>query len=569
MKNVLTFTLIIFNILNIFGQDFYVSTTGNDTNTGTLSSPFATIQNAIDNVTAGSTIYILSGTYSTETIWLDNIHGSINDTITIKNYQNDEVIINGLNLTTDAEILYIENASFIKIENIILKNNERNNASGILVVGNCQNITINNCEITNINFSANSSEAPTSSDNAYPLLIFGDNGTEANSNIIITNNKIHDCRTGWSEGLAINGNIDGFEIRNNEVYNISNIGIDAIGYENAAPENDYARNGIISQNTVHNCPSPYADCAGIYIDGARNIIIERNLCYNNQYGIEIGNEHAGTTTQDITVRNNIIHSNTYAGVLIGGYTGEVTSCTVSGNTVYGNNTSNTWRGELELSDKLSNTIIENNIFSATNTDNLIVLADGTEPNGISLNYNVYYQENGSSTTDFDWYGTNYNFSEFQNNTSNATNSNFGFPNFNNVNIFDFHLQNLSFALDAGNPNYIVSPNETDFEGNDRIIGNTINCGALEKGMPALVKNNFTESDKIKIYPNPTYDQITIESTEIINSIEIFDITGKNIQGVKTTHQEFKTQTHLSVSTLKNGLYYIKINNNNTVKFIKQ
>ncbi len=205
--------------------------------------------------------------------------------------------------------------------------------------------------------------------------------------------------------MAINGNVDGFEISNNEVYNIANIGIDAIGYEGTASSNDYARNGVIKNNIVHDCPSPYADCAGIYVDGARDLVIENNLCYNNQYGIEIGNEHAGTTTQDIIVRNNIIYNNTLVGLKIGGYEGDVTNCKVTGNTCYANNTANEWRGELELSEKLTNSTFENNIFYANNSDGVIVVAEGasSEPSGLTLNYNIFYQINGASSDNFDWF----------------------------------------------------------------------------------------------------------------------------------------------------------------------
>ena len=561
MKNLFIITLLIFSLVNVSAQqDFYVSTNGDDGNSGTLASPFATIQNAIDNITAGSTIYILAGTYSTETIWLDNLHGSIGSTITIRNYQNDEVIVNGTSLTTDAEIFFIENTSFVTIQGIIIENNERNNATGILVMGNCQDISITNCELRNINFSANASDVATSNDNAYPLLVFGDNGTNANTNILITNNIIHDCRTGWSEGLAINGNVDGFEITLNEVYNISNIGIDAIGYEGTASTNDYARNGLISQNIVHDCPSPYADCAGIYIDGARDLIIERNLCYNNQYGIEIGNEHSGTTTQDIIVRNNIVHSNSYAGLLIGGYVGNVTNCTVSGNTTYANNTSNTWRGELELSDKLSNSTFENNIFYATNTDNLIILAEGTEPSGISLNYNIVYHSNGTSSDDFDWYGTSYSFTDFQTNTSNSVNSNFGNPNFSNVGTFDFHLQSPSDAINGGNPNYTVANNETDYDGDDRIIDNIINCGALETISLASI-NNYNINNSFSVYPNPTTNQVSIKGELNSNFFEIIDINGKVVLTDKATNK-------IDISMLQKGIYFIKMSNNIT-KFIKE
>jgi hypothetical protein len=49
---------------------------------------------------------------------------------------------------------------------------------------------------------------------------------------------------------------------------------------------DVARNGVIRGNVVYNCKSPYASAAGIYADGADDVLIERNICYNNQYGLK-------------------------------------------------------------------------------------------------------------------------------------------------------------------------------------------------------------------------------------------------------------------------------------------
>jgi len=45
--------------------EFYVSPTGSDSNTGTLASPFATLQKANNSAAAGDTIWMRGGTYST------------------------------------------------------------------------------------------------------------------------------------------------------------------------------------------------------------------------------------------------------------------------------------------------------------------------------------------------------------------------------------------------------------------------------------------------------------------------------------------------------------------------
>jgi len=47
-----------------FAQPWYVSATGSDSNTGTMASPYKTIEKAVSVVKAGETIYVRGGTYS-------------------------------------------------------------------------------------------------------------------------------------------------------------------------------------------------------------------------------------------------------------------------------------------------------------------------------------------------------------------------------------------------------------------------------------------------------------------------------------------------------------------------
>ncbi len=74
-----------------------------------------------------------------------------------------------------------------------------------------------------------------------------------------------------------------------------------------------------------------------------------------------------------------------------------------------------------------------------------------------------------------------------------------------------------------------------------------------------------EKNDIIIYPNPTQDHITIETTEMLNTIEIY-----NMQGQKILHQE-GTPT-ISVTDFTSGIYIMKIHTEQNIytrKFIKQ
>ncbi len=76
------------------GADYYVSTAGSDTNSGTLAEPFATIQHAVDQMNPGDTCYIRGGTYR-ETVDLSGVAGTSGNPITLTAYQDEEVILDG------------------------------------------------------------------------------------------------------------------------------------------------------------------------------------------------------------------------------------------------------------------------------------------------------------------------------------------------------------------------------------------------------------------------------------------------------------------------------------------
>ncbi|MBC7651345.1 MAG: T9SS type A sorting domain-containing protein [Deinococcales bacterium] len=70
---------------------------------------------------------------------------------------------------------------------------------------------------------------------------------------------------------------------------------------------------------------------------------------------------------------------------------------------------------------------------------------------------------------------------------------------------------------------------------------------------------------ISIYPNPAINVINIKGlTTNKNNIIIIDIVGKVVLQLNST-----TQQSISITNLKAGAYFIKINNENTIKFIKE
>jgi len=433
MKKYILTALTVINFFLSFAQtNYYVATTGKNTNNGSIEVPWQTIQYGVSQLNAGDTLNIMAGTYLGK---IDlSTSGLINEEITIRNYNNDNVIINGLTLLDYEYLLKIENVNYINISGLKFQDYQKLDAIGILVI-NSSNISILDNEFSNIDYSTTAiGQTPNASQNSQPIIVFGRDPLNSITNLAINGNIIHDCETGWSECLSINGNIDGFEVKNNHIYDNTNIPIVAIGHEGECsdPILDQARNGLIKNNNIHDNPSAYAAAGGIYIDGGKSITIENNISNNNDYGIEIGCENKGNIPNDpsasnIIVRNNLIYSNKISGIALGGYnypkSGKVETTTITNNTVFNNDTDNSYNGELLIS-FVENSIVENNIFYANNTNKVLIMSSKENPT-LSLNYNLYYSTSGSSDIVIEINGIEYNeFSTYQAATSQDLNSNF-------------------------------------------------------------------------------------------------------------------------------------------------
>ena len=69
-----------------------------------------------------------------------------------------------------------------------------------------------------------------------------------------------------------------------------------------------------------------------------------------------------------------------------------------------------------------------------------------------------------------------------------------------------------------------------------------------------VENVTSNSDKVIIYPNPTNNYININSTSLINNINIYSIDGKLIYSKNNINSKFH---NIDLSNNLNGIYFIK------------
>ena len=178
-----------------------------------------------------------------------------------------------------------------------------------------------------------------SDEDAHGIAIYGEGSTEnsAISNVIIDNNHVYDMKTGSSESIVVNGNVKNWEIVENQVVNVNNIAIDAIGGEGTVtPQSldgrmlphslDAARYGFIENNSVTGMStegnpaygSVHSWAGAIYVDGAHHLYIANNIVDGTEWAYDIGAENC-VVSRGVTMENNIASNSYYGDFLIGGY----------------------------------------------------------------------------------------------------------------------------------------------------------------------------------------------------------------------------------------------------------
>ena len=478
---------------------YYVAITGKDSNPGTQSAPWRTVQHAADTAHAGSTVYLRGGTY--EELVRINVSGNANDGfITFRSYPGETAVLDASRFAPQDRqgVLTIQDQSYVRIERLEIRNfrtaEHRLAPLGINVIGSGSHIELLNNNVHDIQQTFPGRDKPGSGGNGFGIAVYGTNAKSPITDLIIDGNEVHHLKTGSSESLVVNGNVTNFRITHNVVHDNNNIGIDVIGFERTAPDPavDQARDGVVSHNLVYNITSrgnpAYGNdqsSDGIYVDGGSRILIEQNTIHDVDFGIELASEHKDRATNYITARNNLIYHCHTAGVSIGGYAperGRTEHSFVINNTLYENDTSSTGSGEFQMQWNMSDDVFANNIvyagqrclMSLTKTE-----VDKTQP-PVLIDHNIYFCDAGAEAST--WArasGAMKGFENYVHSTGNDEHSRFLDPHFVDAAAHDFHLQPGSPALGAGTI-YGLTVGDFDLDGSPRVSSGKIDVGCYQK-----------------------------------------------------------------------------------------
>jgi hypothetical protein len=482
------------------GVTYYVSTSGLDTNAGTVSAPWRTIQHAANTVHAGDTVQVRAGTYN-EIVTMATSGNATSGYITFQNYPGEAPIVDGTGLVAGGQtgLFSLEGTfNYIVIQGFEIRNFSSSTRGkvpvGIDFEGAGSNIEILGNHIHNIVQTLGSCNAA----NALGVALYGTQAPTAISNVTFYGNQIDHNTTGCSENVSFDGNVQYWVMGNNSVHDGDNIGLDNIGFEGVSPNSAYdqARDGWVFQNTVYNITSTtnpvyhnQVGADGYYCDGCTRIIVERNLIHDSDLS-EMASEHSGQTSSYVIFRNNIIYNSLYVGLSIGGYSKNVGGSdhiVIVNNSFWNDGThGSSGLGEFQIQYHATNNTVENNILDDYTLSSKYIVYDFTSstPSPAVLDYNVEYDTAGATGALYDWQGKAITgFAAYKTASGQESHSQFADPLYANITTqpYNFDLSSGSPAINTGTNLGVNTVGVLDYAGNPRVnTSGQINIGAYEQ-----------------------------------------------------------------------------------------
>jgi hypothetical protein len=317
---------------------YYVSPAGNDTQPGTLTQPWKTIQKAADTLVAGESVFIRSGTYY-ERVIPQHSGSAVNRLITYAAFPGENVTIDGAgtDVPTDEGLFYIVNQDYLKVSGLHIINSTY---AGILVD-----------RAGYIELQGNHTDNTGSSGI----------GVWGSHHVLVDGNEVERaCSNGMQESLTVAGT-DTFTVRHNRVHNAAGYSKEGICIK------DGSSNGVVYRNEIYQTAA-----VGLYVDAwdkhTFSIDVHENVIHDvSAMGIALASEQGGLL-EDIRVVNNIAYRNRYAGIWLSGCCESMASHPISGvqitnNTLVENGWE--WGGGIafDVNPAIQHVVVRNNLLS--------------------------------------------------------------------------------------------------------------------------------------------------------------------------------------------------------------
>src|ERR1700689_5735908 len=157
------------------GSTFYVSKSGSDSNSGSVTAPWLTIQHAASSVTAGATVYVEAGVYNESVTFPAS--GTASNYITFASYRGQTAVIDGTGLAVSSTqgLINIVNQSYITVSGFEIRNYTTSKASltpaGIWVTGSGTGVRLLNNLVHNITTTSEKNG------NAFGIAVYGTSST--------------------------------------------------------------------------------------------------------------------------------------------------------------------------------------------------------------------------------------------------------------------------------------------------------------------------------------------------------------------------------------------------------
>jgi hypothetical protein len=414
---------------------------GSDSAVGTAAHPMRTVRAALHRLAPrGGTVVLRGGVYH-QRVRLVHEHG-----ITVRPYRNEHPVLSGAGLTPPTgltALVEIADSRHITVRGLELtgyRTRKLNHVpAGVYIHGHDYAVRILHNHVHDL---GNDNNTLGSFDiNAHGIAAYGDDPHRAIHKLLIAGNVVDNLHLGASESVVVNGNVRGWAIVGNRVFDNDNIGVDAIGFEPTLrgryryTYHNRARRGLIAHNTILRIQSrgnpayweggSWCNCAdGIYVDGGMRIRIRDNRVADSDIGIEVAAENPHGDAHDVSVVRNKVTGSLFTGITTGGYCNGAKACggVLTGRSYHNVFRDNWLRGNNRLDDGSPELLVQyyawgntftHNTLIATNSDHVLY---GTVPHfkapahrpANRSDHNVFRARGvGPAAMQFGWRGRTY------------------------------------------------------------------------------------------------------------------------------------------------------------------